>query len=119
MQPKVGSAQKSVVPMSFGSAQAAASRSSAPAAVASASSAPAAAAPASSASPGVSPGAAYIASAQAAAAPAGSGRTGPYVGAAFTPSEIQTLMSHAGSGCPMGPCKGCPHHEVTTGSCKA
>jgi acyl-CoA reductase-like NAD-dependent aldehyde dehydrogenase len=43
----------------------------------------------------------------------------PYVGAAFSPSEIQTLMSHAGSGCPLGPCKGCPHHEVTTGACLA
>jgi hypothetical protein len=43
----------------------------------------------------------------------------PYVGAAFSASEIQTLMSHAGSGCPLGPCKGCPHHEVTTGACLA
>jgi acetaldehyde dehydrogenase (acetylating) len=43
----------------------------------------------------------------------------PYVGAAFSPSEIQVLMSHAGSGCPLGPCKGCPHHEVTTGACLA
>ena len=43
----------------------------------------------------------------------------PYVGAAFSTSEIQTLMSHAGSGCPLGPCRGCPHHEVTTGACLA
>jgi acyl-CoA reductase-like NAD-dependent aldehyde dehydrogenase len=115
MQPKVGSAQKSVVPMSFGSSQSATPRSSAPVAAASASFAPAGATAATNASPG----SAFSASAQAAATPAGSGRTSPFVGAAFTPSEIQTLMSHAGSGCPMGPCKGCPHHEVTTGSCKA
>jgi hypothetical protein len=43
----------------------------------------------------------------------------PYVGAAFSTSEIQTLMSHAGSGCPLGPCRGCPHHEITTGACLA
>lgn len=43
----------------------------------------------------------------------------PYVGGALSPNEIQTLMSHAGGGCPLGPCKGCPHHEVTTGACKA
>ena len=43
----------------------------------------------------------------------------PYVGSAFSASEIQTLMSHAGSGCPLGPCRGCPHHEITTGACLA
>jgi acyl-CoA reductase-like NAD-dependent aldehyde dehydrogenase len=43
----------------------------------------------------------------------------PYAGGALTPSEIHTLMSHAGAGCPMGPCKGCPHNEVTTGACLA
>ncbi|MBL8858602.1 MAG: aldehyde dehydrogenase family protein [Planctomycetes bacterium] len=43
----------------------------------------------------------------------------PYVGGTLSSAEIQTLMSHAGSGCPLGPCKGCPHHEVTTGACKA
>jgi hypothetical protein len=40
-------------------------------------------------------------------------------GAGLSTAEIQTLLSHAGSGCPLGPCKGCAHHEVTTGSCKA
>ncbi len=45
--------------------------------------------------------------------------SGPYAGNALSPSEIATLMSHAGSGCPMGPCKGCPHNEVTTGACLA
>jgi acyl-CoA reductase-like NAD-dependent aldehyde dehydrogenase len=43
----------------------------------------------------------------------------PYVGGALSPSEIQTLMQHAGSGCPMGPCKGCPHFEIPSGACTA
>jgi hypothetical protein len=43
----------------------------------------------------------------------------PYAGGALTPAEINTLMSHAGAGCPMGPCKGCPHNETTTGACLA
>jgi hypothetical protein len=42
-----------------------------------------------------------------------------HVGAALNASEIQSIMSQAGSGCPLGPCNGCPHHEVTTGACKA
>ncbi len=41
------------------------------------------------------------------------------IGAGLSTIEIQTLLTHAGSGCPLGPCKGCPHHEVTTGACKA
>ena len=49
----------------------------------------------------------------------GTKRSSPYVGAAFDAAEIQALMSHAGAGCPMGSCKGCPHHEVTTSSCGA
>ncbi|MBK7641679.1 MAG: aldehyde dehydrogenase family protein [Planctomycetes bacterium] len=58
------------------------------------------------------------------AAPPGSGggsarKSGPYVGAAFDAREIRELMTHAGAGCPLGSCKGCPHHEVTTGSCSA
>jgi len=70
----------------------------------------------------------YTLPAQAAAppvvpiAPPGSGgvrSSGPYVGSAFNAAEIQALMAHAGAGCPMGACKGCPHHEVTTGSCGA
>ena len=43
----------------------------------------------------------------------------PEVGAALSPTEIQSIMSQAGAGCPLGPCVGCPHHEVTTGACKA
>jgi len=53
------------------------------------------------------------------ARPAAPARMNPYVGAALAPSEIQTLMQHAGSGCPMGPCKGCPHFEIPTGACTA
>lgn len=43
----------------------------------------------------------------------------PYIGSALTADEIQSLMSHAGAGCPLGPCKGCPHHNVATGACHA
>jgi len=43
----------------------------------------------------------------------------PEVGAALSPAEIEDIMSQAGAGCPLGPCTGCPHHEVTTGACKA
>jgi acyl-CoA reductase-like NAD-dependent aldehyde dehydrogenase len=42
-----------------------------------------------------------------------------FVGAALSPSEIKTLMSHAGAGCPLGPCLGCQHHNVATGACQA
>ncbi len=48
-------------------------------------------------------------------APRGSVRQG----SGLSTSEIQSLLSHAGAGCPLGPCKGCAHHEITTGSCKA
>jgi acyl-CoA reductase-like NAD-dependent aldehyde dehydrogenase len=43
----------------------------------------------------------------------------PYVGAGLTPAEIQDIMAHAGRGCPLGPCKGCPHSNVNTGACMA
>ncbi|MFN0243954.1 MAG: aldehyde dehydrogenase family protein [Planctomycetota bacterium] len=42
-----------------------------------------------------------------------------HVGSSLSATDIQQLMSHAGSGCPLGPCKGCPHNEVTTGACMA
>ncbi len=45
--------------------------------------------------------------------------TGPYVGMSLTPQEIQGILAHAGSGCPLGPCKGCPHNDVKTGACTA
>ncbi len=40
-------------------------------------------------------------------------------GASLTPSEIQGMLEQAGSGCPMGPCKGCPHQDIKTGACCA
>jgi hypothetical protein len=43
----------------------------------------------------------------------------PEVGAALSSTEIQSIMSQAGAGCPLGPCAGCPHHEITTGACRA
>src|SRR5262249_12519176 len=46
-------------------------------------------------------------------------RANPHVGSALSTSEILTLMQHAGAGCPMGPCKGCPHFEIPTGACLA
>jgi acetaldehyde dehydrogenase (acetylating) len=60
-----------------------------------------------------------VAPVTAIAPPMSSGRSNPHVGAALSPAEIQTLMQHAGAGCPLGPCKGCAHHEVTTGACMA
>ena len=44
---------------------------------------------------------------------------GPYLGSAFSTAEIERLMSHAGAGCPLGPCKGCPHHDAQSGACTA
>jgi acyl-CoA reductase-like NAD-dependent aldehyde dehydrogenase len=44
---------------------------------------------------------------------------GPYAGAALSAGEIRDMMANAGSGCPLGPCKGCPHHEIRTGACMA
>ncbi|MCP3914891.1 MAG: aldehyde dehydrogenase family protein [bacterium] len=41
------------------------------------------------------------------------------VGGALSLTEIQTIMDHAGAGCPMGPCKGCPHQDVRTSACSA
>ncbi len=42
-----------------------------------------------------------------------------FVGGALSAGEIQKLMEHAGSGCPLGPCKGCSHHNVASGACNA
>jgi acyl-CoA reductase-like NAD-dependent aldehyde dehydrogenase len=44
---------------------------------------------------------------------------GAYVGAALSIPEIQGILQNAGAGCPLGPCKGCPHHHVQTGACTA
>jgi len=40
-------------------------------------------------------------------------------GASLSASEIQNILIHAGAGCPMGPCGGCPHADVKTGGCNA
>ncbi|MAE45584.1 MAG: acetaldehyde dehydrogenase [Planctomycetes bacterium] len=40
-------------------------------------------------------------------------------GGVLDASEIRTILTHAGSGCPMGPCPGCPHQDVQTGACHA
>ncbi len=44
---------------------------------------------------------------------------GPYVGMSLTPQEIQGILAHAGAGCPLGPCRGCPHNDVRSGACMA
>jgi hypothetical protein len=46
-------------------------------------------------------------------------RTTTHVGESLSQSEIRELMKHAGQGCPLGPCMGCPHLEVKTGACTA
>ncbi len=51
---------------------------------------------------------------QAAAPPAGSA-----VGSSLSPKEIESILAHAGQGCPLGPCQGCPHHDESTGACRA
>ena len=40
-------------------------------------------------------------------------------GGVLSPNDIQSILSHAGSGCPLGPCQGCPHQDVRTGACNA
>ncbi len=39
--------------------------------------------------------------------------------APLSTTDIQNILTQAGSGCPLGPCQGCPHQEVTTGACQA
>ena len=41
------------------------------------------------------------------------------VGSTLTAAEIENIMSHAGAGCPLGPCQGCPHLSVANGACTA
>ena len=47
------------------------------------------------------------------------GASAPEQGVALTSAEIESMMQNAGSGCPMGPCGGCPHHDPATHSCTA
>ena len=44
---------------------------------------------------------------------------GHSAGSSLSTSEILSMMSQAGSGCPLGPCKGCKHHDAATSTCKA
>ena len=44
---------------------------------------------------------------------------GVSAGSSLRADEIQTILSHAGTGCPLGPCQGCPHQDVRTGGCTA
>jgi acetaldehyde dehydrogenase (acetylating) len=41
------------------------------------------------------------------------------VGAMLSSDEIRSILTHAGQGCPLGPCQGCAHHNVATGACEA
>ena len=43
----------------------------------------------------------------------------PSATAPLSTMDIQHILTQAGSGCPLGPCQGCPHQEVTTGACTA
>ncbi|MFT7678687.1 MAG: acetaldehyde dehydrogenase (acetylating) [Planctomycetota bacterium] len=48
-----------------------------------------------------------------------SGHQAPPARVGLGPSDIQSILAKAGDGCPMGPCKGCPQHNVSTGACDA
>jgi len=52
-------------------------------------------------------------------APLPRGGAGTHVGSALSVAEIQGILKNAGAGCPLGPCQGCPHHNVQTGACTA
>ena len=43
----------------------------------------------------------------------------PESGASLSAKEIETILTHAGAGCPLGPCKGCPHLDGRTLACTA
>ncbi|MCC6408307.1 MAG: aldehyde dehydrogenase family protein [Planctomycetes bacterium] len=77
------------------------------------------AAPKSPAAPASSPIYTTSVSPIGGAAAAGGGASQVYSGSALSVPEIQSIMSHAGAGCPLGPCKGCGHQDVQTGACKA
>ncbi len=46
-------------------------------------------------------------------------RGGTEVGQMISIGDIQSILTHARSGCPLGPCKGCAHNDVRTGACTA
>ena len=68
---------------------------------------------------GGAPSAARSAAVIAAPARATSAQRSSFVGASLSEPEIQAILSHAGSGCPLGPCQGCPHNNLATGACEA
>jgi len=43
----------------------------------------------------------------------------PAPGPRLSTTDIEAMLTIQGSNCPIGPCKGCPHKEVTTGHCTA
>lgn len=63
--------------------------------------------------------AASIDSNTASGVPLGTPPSSHYVGMALAPAEIEGILAHAGSGCPLGPCQGCPHSDTLSGACKA
>jgi len=40
-------------------------------------------------------------------------------GSGLSANEIEGILASAGSGCPLGPCQGCPHMDVKSGACTA
>ena len=58
---------------------------------------------------------------QAASSPATQGLPSRLTGrgASLSSKEIQGMLENAGAGCPLGPCKGCPHQDIKTGACCA
>ena len=61
--------------------------------------------------------AASVAPAAPSAAPARAALAQP--GASLSASEIEKMLDNAGAGCPLGPCQGCPHHDVQSHTCTA
>ena len=56
----------------------------------------------------------------AAAAPASrSAHPAAPPGGTLSAAEIEQMLQNAGSGCPLGPCQGCPHHDVLSHTCTA
>jgi acetaldehyde dehydrogenase (acetylating) len=47
------------------------------------------------------------------------GSASAQTGKALSATEIAGILATAGAGCPMGPCGGCPHSDVSTGACNA
>jgi hypothetical protein len=71
------------------------------------------------AAPAPAPAPAARPSARSAPAAPATAPAAPYVGTELSAAEIESIMSHAGAGCPLGPCEGCPHLNVANGTCTA